>query len=194
MYKDDDSRSAPAPAQFPTPRSSPAIAHSERQSERGIAVDIPGARTLRIDTLLTDYTGTLSYGGAATAEVTSLLRQVAASIDIRILTADTFGTADREIGFLPLEVVKLAPEAQDEQKARCAAEYDLSRAAAFGNGANDRLMLRAVRQAGGLAVAVDNGEGCAVAALLEAEVFVTGAANALLLLLEPDRLKATLRR
>jgi len=54
-------------------------------------------------------------------------------------------------------------------------------------------MLKAVKEGGGLAIAVDNGEGCAVDALLNANVFVTGAANALDLLLDPVRLKATLR-
>jgi hypothetical protein len=46
---------------------------------------------------------------------------------------------------------------------------------------------------GGLAVAVDNGEGCAVDALLNANLFIVGIANALDLLLEPTRIKAILR-
>jgi soluble P-type ATPase len=65
--------------------------------------------------------------------------------------------------------------------------------AAFGNGANDRLLLREVKNAGGLAVAVENGEGCAVETLLEAAVLIHGAQNAIGLLLEPARIKATLR-
>jgi hypothetical protein len=44
-----------------------------------------------------------------------------------------------------------------------------------------------------LALAVDNGEGCAVDALLHSNLVVVGAANVLDLLLDPVRLKATLR-
>jgi len=55
-------------------------------------------------------------------------------------------------------------------------------------------MLKAVKDVGGLAIAVDNGEGCSVQTLLNAEIFVVGIANALDLLLEPIRCKATLRR
>jgi hypothetical protein len=44
-----------------------------------------------------------------------------------------------------------------------------------------------------LAVAVENGEGCALDAILNANLFVVGAVNALDLLLEPTRLRATLR-
>jgi len=36
--------------------------------------------------------------------------------------------------------------------------------AAFGNGGNDRLLLKAMKDVGGSAVAVDNGEGCSIAA------------------------------
>jgi soluble P-type ATPase len=65
--------------------------------------------------------------------------------------------------------------------------------ASFGNGNNDRLHLKVVKEAGGLAIAVENGEGCALEAILNANVFVVGAVNALDLLLEPTRLRATLR-
>jgi soluble P-type ATPase len=65
--------------------------------------------------------------------------------------------------------------------------------ASFGNGNNDRLHLKVVKEAGGLAIAVENGEGCALEAILNANVFVAGAVNAFDLLLEPTRLRATLR-
>ena len=54
-------------------------------------------------------------------------------------------------------------------------------------------MLKAVKEAGGVAIAVDNGEGCAIDAILNANLLIHGSANALQLLLEPNRLKATLR-
>jgi len=65
--------------------------------------------------------------------------------------------------------------------------------AVLGNGRNDRLWLELVKRAGGLAIAVDVGEGCAVEAIHSAHVFVSGIANALDLLLHTNRLKATLR-
>ena len=53
--------------------------------------------------------------------------------------------------------------------------------------------MKLVKESGGLTVAVDNGEGCAHEAIRNANVIVAGAANALDLLLEPTRLRATLR-
>jgi hypothetical protein len=55
------------------------------------------------------------------------------------------------------------------------------------------LLLKTVRDAGGLAVAVDNGEGCALDAILNANILVHGSEQALDLLLEPNSCKATLR-
>jgi soluble P-type ATPase len=69
----------------------------------------------------------------------------------------------------------------------------LDHVAAFGNGNNDKLLLEIVNNGGGLAIAVDNGEGCAIAALKNANLSIVGAVNALDLLLDPTRCKATLR-
>ena len=63
----------------------------------------------------------------------------------------------------------------------------------FGNGRNDSLWLKEVRDNHGLAIAVDVGEGCAVEAMMNANVFVTGITNALDLLLDEKRVIGTLR-
>jgi soluble P-type ATPase len=159
----------------------------------GIAVDIPGFGRLALELLVSDYTGTLSRGGKLSAAAEQRILLLAQSLDIHILTADTFGTAARELGHLPVAIHRLELPRQDAQKQSFVAAMDPARIAAFGNGNNDRLLLGAVKQAGGLAIAVDNGEGCAVETLLQANLFITGIENALDLLIETNRLKATLR-
>jgi soluble P-type ATPase len=159
----------------------------------GTAVDIPGFGRLELRVLVSDYTGTLSRGGKISAGVERRILLLADIFEIHILTADTFGTVEREIGHLPLTVHRLEPLQQDAQKMRFVKDLNPKGVAAFGNGNNDRLLLSAVKEAGGLAVAVDNGEGCSVETLQNANVLITGAENALDLLIETDRLKATLR-
>ncbi len=161
--------------------------------KRGLAVDIPGFGRLELKFLVSDYTGTLARGGKISAAVERRIVRLAEDLEIHILTADTFGTVRRELGLLPVTIHLLEELRQDVQKMQFAAGLDPQRVAAFGNGNNDRLLLRSVKEGGGLAVAVDNGEGCAVESLQNANVFVTGAENALDLLLETARLKATLR-
>jgi soluble P-type ATPase len=85
-------------------------------------------------------------------------------------------------------------ERHDVRKKAYAEVNNPSQIAAFGNGNNDVLLLKTVKQAGGLAVAVDNGEGCSVEAMQNANVFIVGIVNALDLLIERTWCKATLRR
>jgi soluble P-type ATPase len=159
----------------------------------GIAVDIPGFGRLELGTVASDYTGTLSRGGKVSDDVRGRLVQLAGLVDIHILTADTFGTADRELVGLPVTVHRLDAMGQDVQKTRFVEKMNAAQVVAFGNGNNDRLFLGAVKKAGGLAVAIDNGEGCAMDTLQNANLFIVGAENALDLLIETNRLKATLR-
>ena len=159
----------------------------------GITIDIPGFGKLQITAVLSDYTGTLSFNGKLSPGVKERLLRLAQLVDVHIVTADSFETADKELQGLPLICRKLDGPGEDEQKQRYAMELNPRCLASFGNGVNDRLHMKLVKEAGGLTIAVENGEGCAHEALRHANIFVAGAANALDLLLEPIRLRATLR-
>lgn len=63
------------------------------------------------------------------------------------------------------------------------------RVIAIGNGNNDRLMLKMAR----VGIAVTGEEGCAIAALTNADIHVSNISDGLGLLLNPNRLKASLR-
>ena len=158
----------------------------------GISIDIPGFGQRHIRIIVSDYTGTHSFGGNIDPEVKRRLRELATRVDLHIVTADSFGTAGSELAGIAKPHL-LGTGRHDVEKANYLSRFDLRQVAAFGNGNNDRLMLQAVREGGGLAIAVDNGEGCAMDAMRNADVFVVGAANAINLLLDPLRLKATLR-
>jgi soluble P-type ATPase len=159
-----------------------------------IKLAIPGFGPLEINCIVTDYTGTHSFGGVVRSGVRARLARLARLVEVHVLTVDTFGTARRELARLPVKLHVLEDKArQDMQKRRFVLEHQPKHVAAFGNGNIDRLILKTVRDAGGLAVAVDNGEGCAVDAILAANILVHGSEHALDLLLEPNRCKATLR-
>jgi soluble P-type ATPase len=70
-------------------------------------------------------------------------------------------------------------EHHDSRKRDHAEENNPAQIAAFGNGNNDVLLLKSVKEAGALAVAVDNGEGCSVEAMQNANIFIVGIVNAL---------------
>src|SRR5260370_7763826 len=150
----------------------------------GIAIKIPGFGDRNIRTLVSDYTGTLSCGGTLALGVAERLARLANLIEIHVVTADSFGTADEQLAGI-LRPHKLGDGPHDVEKEEYVMQLDPRHVAAFGNGNNDRRMLQAVKQAGGLAVAVDNGEGCAYDALQNSDLFFIGAINPLALLLSP---------
>ena len=165
------------------------------EPKQGVVIEVPSNRRIHVRRFITDYTGTLSFAGKLNVGTVDRLSRLRQLVDVMVLTSDSFGTATRELasaGIVPV-ILRQEDGPADEQKIRKAATFDLHEVAAFGNGRNDRLLLRGVRDAGGFAVAVDNGEGCAVETLQNAEIFVCGASNALDLLLDKTRAKATLR-
>ena len=108
---------------------------------------------------------------------------------IHILTADTFGKARAALEGIPCEVHILTGKDHDIQKEKYVRKLGPDNVVAFGNGKNDRKMLKIAR----IGIAVSQGEGCAVDALCAADIHVTSAQNGLGLLLKTKRCKATLR-
>lgn len=158
----------------------------------GIIIPIPGFGKRKIHVIVTDYTGTLAYGGKLALGVYQRLFRLRDMVDLHVITADSFGTAETELAGI-VSPYKLREEHHDLEKENYAKQFQADHVAAFGNGNNDRLMLRAIRDGGGLAIAVDNGEGCALDAMNNSHIYIAGAANALDLLLDKTRCKATLR-
>jgi len=158
----------------------------------GIHIEIPGVGSREIQVIVSDYTGTLSSGGKLVPGVREKLLQLRELVDIHVVTSDTRRTATAELEGI-LKPYILTQGRHDVEKQDYVKKFDPQHVAAFGNGNNDRLLLKRVKEAGGLAIAVDNGEGCAIDALLNAHLLIQGAANALDLLLVPDGCKATLR-
>ena len=163
----------------------------------GIEITIPNFldKPLLITRIVSDYTGTLSFDGRLIPGVEDRLRRLKELVRIDVLSADSFGTASGQLAAVPLtpEIYKQTGH-HDVLKEAHAKQNTPAQIAAFGNGNNDELLLKAVREAGGLAVAVDNGEGCSILAMQNAHIFIVGIVNGLDLLLHPTRCKATLRR
>jgi soluble P-type ATPase len=163
----------------------------------GIEITIPFFVTpLRITRIVSDYTGTLSFHGRLIPGVQDRLGKLHGAVAIDVLTADSSGTARMQLGGMPFLELRIFPDSErhDVLKQAHAEKHNPGQIAAFGNGNNDVLLLKTVKAAGGLAVAVDNGEGCSVEAMQNANIFIVGIVNALDLLIERTWCKATLRR
>ena len=154
-----------------------------------IEIDIPGFGMVRLEHLVSDFTGTLSVDGSLLPDIGKRLNTLAERVQIHVLTADTFGKARAELQGVNCTVHILGGEGLDAQKEDFISKLGADRVVAFGNGNNDRRMLKAAK----IGIAVLEGEGCAVDALTAANVLVRSAKEGLDLLLHPKRLIATLR-
>lgn len=154
-----------------------------------LEVTIPGYRTLILSFLVLDYNGTIACDGQLIPGVRERLEELSKSVSIHILTADTFGSVQKEMTGIPCEVVVIGRENQTQAKVEYARQLGLQKTVSVGNGRNDALMLKEAA----LGIAVIQEEGGAVETLLSADIAIRSILDALDLLLHPLRLTATLR-
>ncbi len=154
-----------------------------------LKMEIPGFGVLEIGHLVSDFTGTLSADGRLLPSVWEMLNSISQVMNIHVLTADTFGTSSKALEGVECTLNVLSGDDVDVQKEKFVLGLGVDHVAAIGNGSNDRLMLKAAR----LGIAVTEAEGCSTAALMNSDIHVSSITDGLGLLLNPKRLKATLR-
>lgn len=150
---------------------------------------IPGTGTLDLQHLVLDYNGTIARDGHLMSNLDKTLTELAETVTVHVLTADTGGTVTQELEGMPCRLHIIASGNEAEQKEAYIQALGADTVVAMGNGANDRLMLKAAR----LGIAVLEGEGTAASAILHADLVVRSMYDALGLLIVPQRIVATLR-
>ena len=159
-------------------------------SRSGFQLEIPGWGFLHLLHAVFDLNGTLALDGVLTEGVRERLRRLQHVLSVHIITADTHGTAATLVqGCGDLDIVRIQAGDEALQKSGFVEKLGPQQTVALGNGANDVLMLRQAR----LGICVMNGEGTALRALLASDILVRSAEEALDLLLQANRMCATLR-
>ncbi len=155
-----------------------------------ISIPIPPGPEMHLDHLLLDYNGTLALDGVPFERLGRRLTALSRDLEVRVVTADTFGTAAAHVAVWPAELIVLGPGRQDQRKAEIVRGLGAESVVAIGNGLNDALMLAEAA----LGIVVLQAEGASTAALAAADIVVPDIRSALDLLVHPKRLIATLRR
>lgn len=153
-------------------------------------MDIPGFGTLNIGHVVLDFNGTIAEDGELLPGVGERIRELAETMEVCVVTADTHGTCAHKLADLPCRVAVIATGDEARAKLNHVRSLGAERCAAFGNGANDCLMLEACA----LGVAVVQRECVCARAVTAADMVSTDIRDALDLLLKPARLLAGLRR
>jgi soluble P-type ATPase len=154
-----------------------------------INLQIPGHESITVAHVTFDYNGTLAVDGYLVAGLKERLVALAKLVEVHILTADTFGLVREQCQGLPVTIEIFAKDNISKKKKTFVETLGGATNIAIGNGNNDRVMFAESR----LAIVVMGTEGCCVQSLLAADIVVSSPLDALDLLLNTDRLVATLR-
>ena len=154
-----------------------------------IKIDIPGFRNVRLKHLVMDYNGTLAQDGILLQGVKERLIQLSKKLQLHVITADTFGNVKNEIAALPCKLALLKKENQAKEKMEYVKKLGAGETVSVGNGRNDRLMLKEAV----IGIVIIQGEGASGESVMAADVVAPDIITGLDLLLNPLRLKATLR-
>ena len=154
-----------------------------------IEIKIPGHQTLALEHLVLDSNGTIAFDGGLIDGVKETLTELSQMLTVHVITADTFGSVKKAVADIDCNLALIPLDHQDVAKLEYVKKLGSEKTVSMGNGANDRLMLKA----SALGVAVVQGEGAAFETLASADVVCTDIQSALSLLNHPLRLIATLR-
>jgi soluble P-type ATPase len=152
-----------------------------------VICQIPGYGALELKTIILDLNGTLSVGGHIVDGVGPRLARLRdAGFKIVFFTGNTRNDADTIASTLGIEW-ELAASAS--QKAEAAQKYDPATCVSIGNGLIDLALTETVK----LGIVTLQAEGVHTKTLMAADIVVPTIVDALDLLLDADRLIATLR-
>lgn len=155
-----------------------------------INLKIPGHEPITVENVTFDYNGTLAVDGYLVDGLRERLVALAErGVAVYILTADTFGLVQDQCGDLPLTIEIFSKDNISQKKKAFVEKIGGTTNLAIGNGNNDREMFAESR----LSIVVMGKEGCCVKSLLAADIVVNSPLDALDLLLNTDRMVATLR-
>ncbi len=153
-------------------------------------IEIPNFKTLNITHVVCDYNGTIAKDGFVLPEVKELFTELSKYYTLHVITADTFGSVHTQLKEYDTNIKVLTSTNHTQEKADYIQELQAQNCIALGNGNNDKEMLSFAA----IGIAILGDEGCAKDALLNADIVCKNISEALLLLLNPKRLIATLRR
>ncbi len=155
-----------------------------------LKLDIPEFGAIKIEHLVLDFSGTLSVDGVLIDGVAERLKSIGSFLEIHVLTADTHGRAAEALKNIDATVEILSGDQHTAKKRDYIRMLGADKCLAVGNGNNDARMLD--EAAIGICICTD--EGCSVEALKASDILVQSPIDAFDMILNSNRLKATLRR
>ncbi len=155
-----------------------------------MTIAIPNYATFELTDIVCDYNGTIASDGKVLPEIKSLFHALQAHFTLHVITADTFGSVQKELEGYGAKIKVLQSSDHTQEKADFIQSLGAANCAALGNGNNDAMMLKTAA----LGIAVIGSEGCSMQSMHAADIVTTNSMDALKLFTDTKRLIATLRK
>lgn len=154
-----------------------------------LVYEIPGRDKIEIENLVLDYNGTIAVDGKVLNGVEDLLFELKKDVNIYILTADTYGTVREECKDLGAEILTFPKENAGKSKREIVEKLGKEKTVCIGNGFNDIPMSKEAI----LSIGIIEGEGASGQLLIHTDIVTRSIIEALKILINRNRVKATLR-
>ncbi|MFA5523186.1 MAG: HAD hydrolase family protein [Tissierellales bacterium] len=159
--------------------------------KRGIMLtyDIPGIGRIEIENVVFDYNGTIAVDGKLIEAAKELIYKLRRHVDIHILTADTYGTVEKQCKTLGVKAATFPNEMASISKKEIVEKLNPEKTICIGNGYNDIEMFKICK----ISIAVMEKEGCSGKLLAHSDIVTYSIKDAIEIIFSENRMKATLR-
>lgn len=152
-------------------------------------IEIPGREVLEIENIVFDYNGTIAIDGKLIKGVSESINEFANSFNFYVITADTYGSVQKELENTNCKVITIDKNNQDKSKQGFIESIGGKNTLSVGNGRNDKFMLK--HSVLGIAILQD--EGLCTETLLNSDILVKSIFDVFAYIKDENRLIATLR-
>ncbi len=153
-------------------------------------LNIPGRERMTISHLLLDYNGTIALNGILLPSIPQKIKAInKIGFTVHLVTADTNGTVRNQCADLPIEIQIFDNSNVAEKKKALAEQLGANNCICIGNGFNDAQMFDVCS----ISIIIMSSEGCSVKSFLKADIACKDIEDAFDLILNPNRMIATLR-
>lgn len=151
--------------------------------------EIPGRDNIQINNVVFDYNGTIAVNGKLIEGVKERINKLAEDVKVYILTADTYGTVERECKDINCKVLTFPKDKAGQFKKNIVKDLNGKYTICVGNGYNDIPMF----QESILSIGIIEGEGASGKLIAQSDIVVGSIIDALNIILNKNMIKATLR-
>lgn len=152
-------------------------------------IEIPGREVLNIENIIFDYNGTLAVDGLIKKSIKENLRKLSEEFNVYVLTADTYGSAKNECEKLNMNLKTFPKENAGTSKNEILSSIGKNKTICIGNGFNDVLMCKN----SALSIGILDEEGISSALISSVDIVARGIETAIEIILNKNRIIATLR-